>query len=97
MGASGLGRSTLVRLVDRLIEPSAGAMRVLGEDVAAMTPKALRGMRFEHIRVVFQHMPLMPHGSVRDDVAYPLGVRRISSSRGWARSEHLLQLVDLAG
>ncbi len=97
MGLSGSGKSTLVRHVNRLIEPSAGKIRVLGENVSAMGPKALRGMRSEHIGMVFQHMALMPHRSVLDNVAYPLEIRKISKSKRWAISEHTLGLVDLAG
>ncbi|MEM6849315.1 MAG: ATP-binding cassette domain-containing protein, partial [Pseudomonadota bacterium] len=75
MGLSGSGKSTLVRHVNRLIEPSAGTIRVLGEDVSAMGQTALREMRARHIGMVFQHMALMPHRSVRDNVAYPLAIR----------------------
>ncbi len=97
MGLSGSGKSTLVRHVNRLIEPSAGTIRVLGEDVGAMSPKALRAMRSRHMGMVFQHMALMPHRSVRDNVAYPLEIQRVPKSRRWAISEHTLGLVDLAG
>ncbi len=97
MGLSGSGKSTLVRHVNRLIEPSAGQIRVLGEDVGAMGAKALRQMRSRHIGMVFQHMALLPHRSVRENVAYPLEIRRIPKSRRWAISDHTLGLVDLTG
>ena len=47
--------------------------------------------------MVFQHMALMPHRSVRDNVAYPLEIRKISKSKRWAVSDHALGLVDLTG
>lgn len=97
MGLSGSGKSTLVRHVNRLIEPTAGSIRVLGEDVSAMGSAALREMRSRHIGMVFQHMALMPHRSVRENVAYPLEIRRIPKSKRWAISDHCLSLVDLAG
>ena len=97
MGLSGSGKSTLVRHVNRLIEPSAGTIRVLGEDVGAMNTAALREMRTRHIGMVFQHMALMPHRSVRENVAYPLEIRRIPKSKRWAVSDHCLGLVDLVG
>lgn len=97
MGLSGSGKSTLVRHVNRLIEPSAGTIKVLGDDVGAMGKRALRAMRAEHIGMVFQHMALMPHRSVLDNVAYPLEIRNISKSKRWAISEHTLGLVDLEG
>jgi len=97
MGLSGSGKSTLVRHVNRLIEPSAGTIRVLGEDVSVMKPKELRQMRSQHIGMVFQHMALMPHRSVRENVAYPLEIRKIPKSKRWAISDHTLSLVDLVG
>ncbi len=97
MGLSGSGKSTLVRHVNRLIEPSAGTIRVLGEDVGKKNAKELREMRARHIGMVFQHMALMPHRSVRDNVAYPLEIRGVPKSRRWAVSEHTLNLVNLDG
>jgi glycine betaine/proline transport system ATP-binding protein len=97
MGLSGSGKSTLVRHVNRLIEPSAGTIRVLGQDVGRMRPAELREMRARHIGMVFQHMALMPHRSVRENVAYPLEIRDIPKSKRWAISDHTLGLVDLTG
>ncbi|WP_419911940.1 quaternary amine ABC transporter ATP-binding protein [Hoeflea sp.] len=97
MGLSGSGKSTLVRHVNRLIEPSAGSIKVLGEDVSAMGKTELREMRARHIGMVFQHMALMPHRSVRENVAYPLEIRKIPKSRRWAISDYTLGLVDLTG
>jgi len=84
MGLSGSGKSTLVRHINRLIEPTAGTIEVLGEDVSSMNQKQLRTMRSEHIGMVFQHMALMPHRSVRENVAYPLEIRKIAKSKRWA-------------
>ncbi len=97
MGLSGSGKSTLVRHVNRLIEPSAGTIKVLGQDVGALNDKQLRDMRARHIGMVFQHMALMPHRSVRDNVAYPLEVRGVPKSKRWAVSDHTLELVNLDG
>ncbi len=97
MGLSGSGKSTLVRHVNRLIEPSAGSIRVLGQDVSAMNKTELREMRARDIGMVFQHMALMPHRSVRENVAYPLEIRKIPKSKRWAISDYALGLVDLTG
>ncbi|MCE8006141.1 glycine betaine/L-proline ABC transporter ATP-binding protein [Aestuariivita sp.] len=97
MGLSGSGKSTLVRHVNRLIEPSAGTIKVLGEDVGKKNAKELREMRAKHIGMVFQHMALMPHRSVRENVAYPLEIRGVPKSRRWAVSQHTLNLVNLDG
>jgi len=97
MGLSGSGKSTLVRHVNRLIEPTAGRIEILGRDVARMSPKDLREVRAKQIGMVFQHMALMPHRSVRDNVGYPLEIRGEPKSRRWAVSEHALSLVELRG
>ena len=97
MGLSGSGKSTLVRHVNRLIEPTAGRIEILGRDVSSMTERGLRRVRAQQIGMVFQHMALMPHRSVRDNVAYPLEIRKVPKSKRWAVSDHVLDLVDLGG
>jgi glycine betaine/proline transport system ATP-binding protein len=97
MGLSGSGKSTLVRHVNRLIEPTAGKIEILGQDVSAISANELRRIRAQQIGMVFQHMALMPHRSVRDNVAYPLEIRKVAKSKRWAISDHALGLVDLTG
>ena len=97
MGLSGSGKSTLVRHVNRLIDPTAGTIDILGQDISAISDGALRRIRAEQIGMVFQHMALLPHRSVRDNVAYPLEIRKIPKSKRWAVSDHALGLVDLNG
>lgn len=97
MGLSGSGKSTLLRHVNRLIEPTAGQINVLGEDVLAMGTAALRQMRAERIGMVFQHMALMPHRSVQENVGYPLEIRGASKAVRWKVSSEKLDLVGLGG
>ena len=97
MGLSGSGKSTLVRHVNRLIEPTAGQIEILARDISSMSASELRKVRAQQIGMVFQHMALMPHRSVRDNVAYPLEIRKVSKSKRWAVSDHALGLVDLSG
>ena len=77
MGLSGSGKSTLVRHINRLIEPTAGKIEILGQDISTIRASELRRIRAQQIGMVFQHMALMPHRSVRDNVAYPLEIRKI--------------------
>lgn len=97
MGLSGSGKSTLVRHVNRLIEPTSGNIEILGRDVGAMSASELRAVRAQQIGMVFQHMALLPHRSVRDNVAYPLEIRNVAKSKRWAVSDHALELVNLVG
>jgi len=97
MGLSGSGKSTLLRHINRLMEPTAGRIRVLGQEVLALDSRSLRRLRAERVGMVFQHMALLPHRTVRDNVAYPLEVRGEALSRRWAVSSEKLQLVGLSG
>ena len=81
MGLSGSGKSTLVRHLNRLIEPTAGEISVLDRDIRALRSEELREMRARHIGMVFQHMALLPHRTVRDNVAFPLQIRNEPKSK----------------
>lgn len=97
MGLSGSGKSTLVRHVNRLLEPSAGQISVHGQDVVALDAQQLRQLRNRQIAMVFQNFGLMPHRTVRDNVAMPLEIRQLSKAERWQEADRVLQLVELAG
>ena len=63
MGLSGSGKSTMVRHLNRLIEPTAGSINVLGKDMLSLGGDALREMRAKHIGMVFQHMACLLYTS----------------------------------
>ena len=64
MGLSGSGKSTLIRHINRLIEPTSGRVVVGGQDVLAMSPRALREFRRHQTAMVFQRFALFPHRTV---------------------------------
>ena len=97
MGLSGSGKSTMVRHLNRLIEPTAGSINVLGKDMLSLKGDALREMRAKHIGMVFQHMALLPHRTVLDNVGFPLQVRGEPKSRRWEISQKCLDMVNLDG
>ena len=97
MGLSGSGKSTIVRHLNRLIEPTIGKITVLGKDILALKPQELRLLRANEIGMVFQHMALLPHLTVRDNVALPLAIRGESQARAWQVAHECLQLVGLSG
>ena len=97
MGLSGSGKSTMVRHINRLIEPTSGRIEVLGRDVLALGEGELRKLRAAQIGMVFQHVALFPHRTVRDNVAFPLQVQGQSKSRRWDVSQRCLSLVNLDG
>ncbi|MGH1542924.1 MAG: quaternary amine ABC transporter ATP-binding protein [Arenicella sp.] len=97
MGLSGSGKSTMVRHLNRLLEPTSGNIKVLGKDVMALNAKQLRELRAAHIGMVFQHMALLPHRTVRDNVAFPLQVQGFAKNKRWEESQRCLSLVNLDG
>ena len=96
MGLSGSGKSTLVRHVNRLLTPTDGSVTVSGTDIMALNEEELLKVRNEHIAMVFQNFGLMPHRSVRDNVAMPLEIRGFSQNARWKAAEDALALVDLS-
>ena len=95
IGLSGSGKSTLVRHVNRLIEPSAGEIRVAGQDIGKLSQKALRQLRARSIGMVFQNMALLPHRTVRDNVALGLELRGVPRDQRYERAEEKLRMVNL--
>lgn len=97
MGLSGSGKSTLIRHINRLIEPTMGAVFIEGRNVNAMSQKELRALRAEKIGMVFQNMALMPHRTVRDNVAFSLEVRGAPEDKRAMVARRAIEAVDLAG
>ncbi|VDC25162.1 quaternary amine ABC transporter ATP-binding protein [Pseudogemmobacter humi] len=97
MGLSGSGKSTLIRLINRLIEPSAGEVLIGGEDIVKAGPARLRDLRSRRIGMVFQSFGLLPHRSVRENVALPLEIQGATPRQRFDQAEVALARVGLAG
>lgn len=97
MGTSGSGKSTLLRHINRLIEPTEGEVLIGGEEIGTLSPKALRELRSRRIGMVFQHFGLLPHRSVRDNVALPLELRGEPEKVRHAAADKQLHAVGLDG
>ena len=97
MGLSGSGKSTLIRHLNRLIEPTAGAIRVDGTDIIGMSDKDLTAFRRRETAMVFQHFGLLPHRTVSDNVAYGLQVQGVSKEKRNKAAQSWIERVGLAG
>ncbi len=97
MGLSGSGKSTMVRCLIRLIEPTAGNIVIDGHDITAMSEKELMEFRRGKIAMVFQHYGLMPHRNVLDNAAWGLEVQGVPEPERHSRTREVLDMVGLRG
>jgi len=97
MGLSGSGKSTVVRCLSRLIEPTAGQVLVDGEDLLRLGARELIEFRRHKMGMVFQNFGLLPHLSVLDNIAFPLKVQNIGRPQREARAREVIELVGLQG
>jgi glycine betaine/proline transport system ATP-binding protein len=95
MGLSGSGKSTVLRMLNRLIEPTSGEILIDGRDVATMPEDDLRQLRNRKINMVFQHFALLPHRTVRENAAYALHIRNESEAKRAERADWALKTVGL--
>lgn len=93
-GASGSGKSSLLRLVFREEEPSDGTVVVAGQDVAAMDPARVPFLR-RQIGVVFQDFRLLPQLTVRENVGFALDVVGAGRREKYRKVPIALELVGL--
>ncbi len=91
LGRSGSGKTTALRLVNRMVEPTSGCIRVAGADVMGQDPIALR----RRTGYVMQGIGLMPHFTVARNVGIVPQLLGWPESRIRARTEELLALVGL--
>jgi osmoprotectant transport system ATP-binding protein len=91
LGGSGSGKTTTLKMVNRLIEPSAGRVRIAGRDTRELAPHLLR----RGIGYSFQQVGLFPHLTVARNVAITPQLLGWSPARIAARVDELLNLVEL--
>jgi glycine betaine/proline transport system ATP-binding protein len=97
MGLSGSGKSTVVRCLSRLVEPSAGQVLLDGENLLEKSSTELIEIRRHRLGMVFQHFGLLPHQTVLENVAFPLKVQGVNRSERESRACKMIELVGLEG
>jgi osmoprotectant transport system ATP-binding protein len=91
LGGSGSGKTTTLKMINRLVEPSAGRVLIDGEDVMTVPPATLR----RRIGYAFQQVGLFPHMSVGENVGITPALLGWDAARIAARVAALLDLVEL--
>jgi putative ABC transport system ATP-binding protein len=94
VGPSGSGKSTMMMIAAGLERPSAGKVRVAGEDLTAMDEDRLALFRRRHLGIVFQAFHLIPTMTALENVAVPLEFAGAADAFGRARAG--LEAVGLA-
>ncbi len=97
MGLSGSGKSTVVRCLSRLVEPSHGEILLDGEDLLRKSARELIEIRRHKIGMVFQNFGLMPHLNVTENIAFPLRLQGMAERERRSRVEKVIALVGLEG
>jgi len=91
LGASGSGKSTVLRMVAGLTAPDSGTIRLHERDVTHLPPQE-RGIGF-----VFQNYSIFRHMSVGENIEFPLKIRKVPPAERARRREELLDRVGLGG
>lgn len=100
MGLSGSGKSTMIRHLNRLIDPTDGEIIVDGQDVMKMNKETLLHFRRQKMSMVFQRFGLMPHKRVIENVAYGLDLQvktRQGREENAEKARHWIDVVGLSG
>ena len=91
LGSSGCGKTTLLKMTNRLCEPDSGTIRIFGEDISARDPVELR----RSMGYVIQQVGLFPHMTVEENIALLPTLLKWDKARTAERVTELLSLVGL--
>ncbi|WP_377806801.1 methyl-accepting chemotaxis protein [Azospirillum sp. A29] len=96
LGRSNSGKSTLIRMVNRLVEPTSGIVCLNGRDMAAMKPAELVAARRDAMAMTFGAVALMPNRTVLENLAFGLEVAGLRRRERQDRARAVLTHMGLA-
>lgn len=96
IGYSGAGKSTFIRLLNRLEDPTSGQVTIQGKNITAMSKNELRIAR-QDIGMIFQHFNLLWSRTVRENISFPLEIAGVPAKVREDRVRELIELVGLDG
>ena len=91
LGSSGCGKTTLLKLTNRLYDPDSGRIMVAGKDISSVDPVELR----RSMGYVIQQVGLFPHMTIRDNITAIPALMKWDRKRIDDRADELLSLVGL--
>ncbi|MDR9418030.1 glycine betaine/L-proline ABC transporter ATP-binding protein [Gracilimonas sp.] len=97
MGLSGSGKSTVLRCLNRLIEPTKGTIKIGDEDITKVSKERLLELRRDRMSMVFQNFGLFPHRTVANNVEYGLEIGGMPKEERRKKAYEALDKVGLKG
>jgi putative spermidine/putrescine transport system ATP-binding protein len=91
LGPSGSGKTTCLRMIAGFDQPTAGQIKLYGQDVTNLPPYE------RDVNTVFQDYALFPHMTVGENIAYSLMIRKVPKPERQKRTAEMLELVRLPG
>jgi len=95
IGSSGSGKSTLLHLLGGLDKPSSGKVEIHGQDINALSVRALSKLRNQSLGFVYQFHHLLPEFTAVENVAIPLVIGGVAPKKAQQQAEELLIKVGL--
>ncbi len=96
LGASGEGKSTLLHILGGLDKPSAGYVKICGQNITKASEKQKGIIRNQYLGFIYQFHHLLPEFDALENVAMPLLIRKMAPKEVWQKAKEILDKVGLS-